>query len=279
MRVECGAGEQSAVSPAGSADLVVEGPEQVIGDGLDVEFAEAGEDGLAYFGDAIVIGVLEPPEVGCGGDEDTVFPDDDACGPGEIAGEDGTAIEGAIIVVIEEQSNFSDGQIGGAFAVGLIGGLVGVGVVVHFDDEQAAIFIEGSGDGVCDEGFGGDELEGEVLLQPEGWPGLVWRQWLGGAEFGWLGAGGEQDSGEEGEHVGFQFSVFRFQFSVFSFQFSVFRGQGAGFGGSCPLTPDPSPPFRARGAVALLSAPDVRQFTLCSRPVTLCSRQADRLTG
>ncbi|MFN9157934.1 MAG: hypothetical protein ACK6D5_09235, partial [Planctomyces sp.] len=64
------------------------------------------------------IGVLEPPEVGCGGDEDTVFPDDDACGPGEIAGEDGTAIEGAIIVVIEEQSNFSDGQIGGAFAVG-----------------------------------------------------------------------------------------------------------------------------------------------------------------
>ena len=159
VRVECGAGEQSAVSPAGSADLVVEGPEQVIGDGLDVEFAEAGEDGLAYFGDAIVIGVLEPPEVGCGGDEDTVFPDDDACGPGEIAGEDGTAIEGAIIVVIEEQSNFSDGQIGGAFAVGLIGGLVGVGVVVHFDDEQAAIFIEGSGDGVCDEGFGGDELE------------------------------------------------------------------------------------------------------------------------
>ena len=101
------------------------------------------------------------------------------------------------------------------------------------------------------------------MLQPEGWLGLVWRQWLGGAEFGWLGAGGEQDSGEEGEHVGFQFSVF--------------SGQGLG---ELPPHPRPlSPVPGARGAVALLSAPDVRQFTLCSRPVTLCSRQADWLNG
>ncbi|MEY4186886.1 MAG: hypothetical protein RIT02_1920 [Planctomycetota bacterium] len=211
-------GEQSAVGPAGSADSVVESPEQVIGHGLHIEFAKAGEEAFANFGDTIVVGVAQPPEVGGSGDEDAVFPDDDACGPGQVTGEDGTAVKGAVIIVIDEQSDFPDGQVGGAFAVGLIGGFVGVGVVVHFDDEQASIFIEGSGDGVGDEGFRGDQLEGEILLQLEGVEGLVGWDWLGVVGV-WESV--EQDGGKNRERWGHGFSVFSFQFSVVSCQLSV----------------------------------------------------------
>ena len=185
VRVECGTGEQSAVGPAGSADLVVEGPEQVIGDGLDVEFTEATEDAPACFGDAIVIGVLEPPEVGSGCDKDAVFPDYDTGGPGKIAGEDGAAVEDAVVIVIDEQADFPDGQIGCAFDVWLIGRFIGVGVVVHFDDEQAAIFIEGGGDGVGGQWFRGNELQCELLLEPEGVQCLVGFERLAGGQRRW----------------------------------------------------------------------------------------------
>ena len=60
---------------------MIESPEQVIGDSLDIEFAEASEDAFAFFGDSITISILQPPQVGGGCDEDTVLPDGDACGP------------------------------------------------------------------------------------------------------------------------------------------------------------------------------------------------------
>ena len=39
---------------------MIESPEQVIGDSLDIEFAEASEDAFAFFGDAIAISILQP---------------------------------------------------------------------------------------------------------------------------------------------------------------------------------------------------------------------------
>ena len=55
-----------------------------------------------------------------------------------------------------------------------MGGIVGVGVVVHLAHVGAAIGVVGEGDGVGDERFGGDELHFEAV---EGVKGLcgVWR--------------------------------------------------------------------------------------------------------
>src|SRR6185503_18278149 len=65
--------ERTAVGAAGDVEAVVEAPDGIVEDGLDVELLEAGIDFLADVGDAVAISVLEIPEVGRGGDEDAAL--------------------------------------------------------------------------------------------------------------------------------------------------------------------------------------------------------------
>ena len=59
--------------------------------------------------------------------------------------------------------------------------LIGVGVVVHLAHVGAAVLVIGYGDGIGDEGLGGDELHLEAVEDVEGLRGVLrLRRWSGG---------------------------------------------------------------------------------------------------
>ena len=176
-----GALDFAAVAAAGDIDAVVEAPDGVVHHGLHIELFETGEDFLAHVGHAIAIGVFEVPHVGGGGDEDATFPAGGAGGPGEAFGEDGGFVEDAVAIGVGEEADFADGLVGGVFLGVLVVLLVGVGVVVHLAHVGAAVLVVGDGDGIGDEGLGGDELHLEAIEDVKG-PGRVLRcdRWRGG---------------------------------------------------------------------------------------------------
>ena len=190
-----GALDFAAVRASGDVDAVVEAPDGVVHDGLDVEFFEAGEDLLPHIGDAVVIRVFEIPDVGSGGDKDAAFPAGGAGGPGEAVGEDGGFVEGAVAIGVGEEAHLAEGQVGGVFLRRLVGGFVGVGVVVHLAHVGAAVGIVGEGDGVGDEWFGGDELHLEAIENVEGLCSVLRLHGRGGGEL--EGQGGPRETQKE----------------------------------------------------------------------------------
>jgi hypothetical protein len=139
-------------------DAVVEAPAEAVEHGLHVELVgavrgviagEPGEHHFARVGLAVAVGVFEVEQIGCGGHEDPAIPAEEAGGPGEIVGIDGAAVEAAVAVGVFEQADATE--------VGL--GVAEFGVIDHFDDEQASVFVEADFDGIADEGFGGDEFD------------------------------------------------------------------------------------------------------------------------
>ncbi len=189
---EPGAGERgidalhATGGEAGDAvDALVEAPMERIEHRLDIEFggiqggavgAEASEDPFLHIGAAIAIGVLQVPDVGSGPDEDTAVPAGDGGGPGQASGEEGGGIDASVEIVI------------GEFADGAEAFVAAFGVIAHLDDPGGAGFVEGEGDGIDDQGFGGDELGGEAGTDVEGLEGEVGR---GGGDAGELGGIGD----------------------------------------------------------------------------------------
>ncbi len=185
---------------AGDAvDALVEAPMERIEHRLDIEFggiqggavgAEPGKDPFLHIGAAIAVGVLQVPDVGSGPDEDAAVPAGDGGGPGQTGGEEGGGIDATVEIVIGEFADRAE-----AFVAAL-------GVIAHLDDPGGAGFVEGEGDGIGDQGFGGDELGGEAGTDVEGLESEMGR---GGGDAGKLigigdgfGGGGE-GSGKGGE--------------------------------------------------------------------------------
>ena len=158
----------AAVRATRDVDAMVEAPDGVVHDGLHVELFEAGEDLLPHIGHAVVIRVLQIPNVRRGGDKDAAFPAGGPGGPGEALGEDGGLVEGAVAIGVGEQAHLADVGIGGIFLGRLVRGLVGVGIVVHLAHVGAAIGIVGDGDGIGDERLRSDELHLEAIEHMEG---------------------------------------------------------------------------------------------------------------
>lgn len=178
-------------------DALVEAPMERVEHRLDIEFggiqggavgAEPSKDPFLHIGTAIAIGVLQIPDVGSGPDEDAAVPAGDGGRPGQASGEEGGGIDASVEVVIHE---FADGT--KAFVAAF-------GVIAHLDDPGGTGFVEGEGDGIDDQGFGGDELGGEAGSDVEGLEGEMGR---GGRDAGELGRIGDGfGGGGEGHRQG-----------------------------------------------------------------------------
>ena len=154
----------SAVRAACSVDLMVKPPNQVIGDSLNVELTKTGENLCANVGLPVAIFILQIPDIRSCRDKDSAAINGDARGPRKIASKDLALIEDTVVVGIFEQSNLADGQVTGAFDVGLVSRFVGVRVIVHFDDVEPSVFIECSRHRISHQRFGGDQLHREAVF-------------------------------------------------------------------------------------------------------------------
>ena len=200
------AGDFAAV--AGTAlhvDAVVLTPLKTVEHGLDVERfeagAEAGERDFTDVGAAVAVFVLEAPDVGRGRDEESAMGPDEAGREGEVVGKDRAGFVEAVAVFVLEHRDAA--EVGRAVAL--------LGVVDHFADEHAAVFVEGDGDGIADLGFVGDQLDLEPGLHLPGGEGVlcgdgrVTRKFFGGIEGGagaGVGGGGGGVGVARGEPVG-----------------------------------------------------------------------------
>src|SRR5436190_1535108 len=130
--------DQSAHRSAGAVDAVVEAPVETIEQTLNVKAAtaivgiirtlgKAGEDKLLFVRDAVVVGVLEIPNIGSGADEEAAIIPKQRRGPWEVFGENGALVEVAVAVGVDQEANAPQ-----PFVAPL-------GVIAHFDNKQAAI--------------------------------------------------------------------------------------------------------------------------------------------
>ena len=209
--------------------------------------AVAEVEGLALVGATFAGGVLEQPEVGEVGEPDIAVAGEDVGGESvedgvEAVGEDGGVVGMAVLVAVFEEADavavlgeevglaghaaanegfaVVDGPAGEVFVEpghasadvhGAGGGLEAFVHAEDLDDEEAALLIDGEGDGMGEEGFGGEEgdleagggLEaldgglafvggfgdfGCVNLRPQGQGGGDGRGGVGGLRGGVLGA-------------------------------------------------------------------------------------------
>jgi hypothetical protein len=79
-------------------------------------------------------------------------------------------------------------------------GVAEFGVIDHFDDEEASVFVEANFNGIPNERFSGDEFEAETGAQFEGLEDAIefdgWDPWeLAGNRGGRFGSGGKEIQG------------------------------------------------------------------------------------
>lgn len=169
----------------GAINPVVDGPEGIVGGMLGIGFyAEIGIgfDGIiigheaAFISPAITVGVAAEPEVGWFGDEEAVAHKHEAAGHDEAIEEDGGFIHSAVVVGIFENGNAAGGL---GFADAIEVGHESA----HFDDPEASIGSEGSGDGRFDQRFVGNEIDGEIGGDGEGLEGLFRSERWGWGDF------------------------------------------------------------------------------------------------
>ena len=147
---------------------MIESPDQIVGDRLNVKFAKAGEDLRSSIGLTVAVFVFQIPHVRSGCDKDATSINSDAGGPRKVTSKDLAFVEDAVVVCVFKKSHFTDRQVTGSFHVWLVSGFVGVRVVVHFDNIESSIFIECSRNGIGHQRFRSDQLHGEPVLQRKG---------------------------------------------------------------------------------------------------------------
>src|SRR5437879_1343543 len=95
-------------------DAVVEGPVEAVEQSLNIEAAtagiirtlgKAGEDELLLVRDAVIVGVLEIPNVRSGADEEAAVVAEKGGGPRKVFCEDRAFIEVAVAIGIHQEAN------------------------------------------------------------------------------------------------------------------------------------------------------------------------------
>ena len=147
---------------------MIESPDEIIRDRLNVHFAKAGEDLRASISLTIAVFIFQIPHVRSRCDKDAPAIDSDAGGPGKLTSKDLAFLEDAVVVCVFEKSYFTQGQVTGSFHIWLVGGFVGVRVVVHFHNIEPSIFVESSGYGIGHQRFRSDQLHRKPVLQRKG---------------------------------------------------------------------------------------------------------------
>ena len=98
----------AAIRTTRSVDLVVHSPDQIVHDGLNIELAKTRKDLGTHVTDIVSIRIFQIPQVGCGSDKYAAVEDGDPGWPGEITSEDRTLIENAIVIGVDQQTDFSN---------------------------------------------------------------------------------------------------------------------------------------------------------------------------
>jgi hypothetical protein len=121
---------------------------------------------------AVAICIFEVKDVrGRTNEQPAVIPDERG-GPGKVFGEDRRSIHTAIAVCIFQHANAAE-----PFVAAL-------GVIAHFHDEKARIFIETHGDRIGDERFSSDTIHANAGAKGESGKCVCGRSWGGAGEVG-----------------------------------------------------------------------------------------------
>lgn len=160
MDAEQGAGEDVLLAavpdvaevehPVPAVKPAVGPPGEGVGQLVGVGAAEAGDDDLGLAGLAVGADGVEE-DVGGVGHPDAAVAGGDAGGDVQPVGEDGDALHGAVAVGVLEDLDAIAADAGGAARI-----------LQAFDDPDAALLVEGHGDGVDQVRLAGDDLDGEA---------------------------------------------------------------------------------------------------------------------
>ena len=158
-----GVGTASAVDPA------IHAPAQAIHPKLLIALGEAREQ---HF---LLAVRFDEQHVGCGGDECTIPPSEDAGGKVQVIDHDLALLVTTTLVRFGENDHSP---------AGLALAIHAQRIVRHFDDPQVARVIPIKSHGVQHHRLGSDERCSEALAQVELGPGGFGREWLGDGECG-----------------------------------------------------------------------------------------------
>ena len=163
-----------APTEVGAVEPVIEGEERPVG---IIFWATACtvicENGSFFVAFTVAVMVATEPEIGGFADDHSAVGKGDGAWEDEAIEKDGAFVEFSVSVGVFEDDDISIGLIF-ALAVGVRH------IAAHFDDEEAAIGIEGEGDGILDEGFAGDEFDAEAGRETKGSDGgLAGEDWGG----------------------------------------------------------------------------------------------------
>ena len=149
--------DASAEESAGTVDPVVESPAESVDAGLEVVGGEAGEEDFTA-------GTIRRNEqdVRCGADEDLIAPDHQSGGERESGSHHGGLVESSVAIGVREDLEPSAGFESAVEAGGVIG---------HLADPETAVVAEIDRDGRLDEVVAGDEVDGEIRREREGFEG------------------------------------------------------------------------------------------------------------
>src|SRR4051812_30713267 len=97
----------TVASAIGAINPIVESPKEAVDAKLLVSLTEPREEHLAHLRSAIAVRVFEIPKIGCGGDQDTPFPRQDARRKWQLVCEDAGAFILAIPIAVFQHPNLS----------------------------------------------------------------------------------------------------------------------------------------------------------------------------
>ena len=163
-----------APAEVGTVEPVIEGEERPVGIIFwATAFSIVCKNGSFFVALAVAVMVATEPQIGGFADDHSAVGEGDGAWEDEAIEKDGAFVEFSVCVGVFEDDDIPSGLIF-ALAVGVWH------VAAHFDDEEAAIGIEGEGDGILDEGFAGDEFDAEAWRETKGSDGgLASEDWGG----------------------------------------------------------------------------------------------------
>lgn len=151
----------ATVAAGGAVNAVVESPAERVEHSLYIDaldaFGKASEDSFTNISLAIAVSVFEIEDVGSCTDKDAAVVTEYGCGPGKVISEDSALLIDAIAVCVFQHADAAEM---GSFIAAL-------GVIDHFDDEEASVFIEGEGDRAGDVWFASSDFQMEAFFDLE----------------------------------------------------------------------------------------------------------------
>jgi hypothetical protein len=153
-------------------NAVVESPGQAPEDALGINrpgaISPACKNHFLFIGDAVVVRVLEIEQVRHGTDKESAPITMDGRGPAQALGKNGRLVKTAVAIGVFQSSDLS--------AV-----LFALRIIVHLEDEEPPVLVEGHRDGIGEQRFGGDEFEAKPFPELEGVQGIAcsdrWKFW------------------------------------------------------------------------------------------------------